>query len=378
MKSRKVVCHVCNGHLATDGRVFEKECVSLADKGYEVHLIASSERKQTYVEHGVVIHPVPIPSSRKDRFSRCCKIARIAKSVAADLYHVHEPDLLIPVLFLVLPKPTIWDAHEPYWLYLAHRPWIPEPFSRIVSGIWNVVERLAVKKCSAVVTVTEQIAEHYQSMYDNVVVLHNYPLLSRIIDNRAHGNRNDICVYTGSITHSHGLAQAIRALGLLKSRGIVVMLKIAGYPGNSSIIGELHALAEANRISEQFVYLGALSRLETSELQRQSTIGLNLSLPHPGTDLGLPTKMFEFLAAGLPIIYSAVPHWEAVFGGCQVGISVDPSSPHQIASAIEELVMDREVAHKLGSNGIELLRKKLNWNAEWPKLERLYFKLVGR
>lgn len=377
MKSRKIVCHVCNGHLATDGRVYEKECVSLAEEGYEVHLIAASEQKLTYVERGVVIHPIAIPLSRKDRFIRINRIAKIAQSIGADLYHVHEPDILIPLLFHVLPKPVIWDAHEPYWLYLIDRPWIPAPLSKIIAGFWNMTEKLALRKCSAVITVTEQIAKHYREMHDSTIVLHNYPLLSRVLDERSNVIRDNTCVYTGSITHIHGLHQAIRALGILKSRGILVNLKIAGYPGNDRILGELFSLAEDNQISNQIDYLGVLSREETVNLQRQSSIGINLSLPHPGTELGLPTKMFEFLAAGIPIIYSAVPHWEALFDGCSVGIAVDSSDPEQIADALEKLVTDNNIARRFGSNGLRLLQKKLNWDVEFPKLQNLYQEVIG-
>ena len=64
------VCHVCSGHSEDDGRVFHRECLTLAEAGYEVHLIARSARHEAYSNRSVAIHPLPDPKSRQERLAR--------------------------------------------------------------------------------------------------------------------------------------------------------------------------------------------------------------------------------------------------------------------------------------------------------------------
>jgi|GEM_PF-4299936 len=108
------VCHVCSGHSEDDGRVFHRECVTLAEAGYEVHLIARSARHEAHSNRAVSIHPLPDPKSRQERLARRWSVARMAASLCPDLYHVHEPELIGPVLAVAGPHPVIWDVHESY------------------------------------------------------------------------------------------------------------------------------------------------------------------------------------------------------------------------------------------------------------------------
>ena len=116
------VCHVCSGHSEDDGRVFHRECVTLAEAGYEVHLIARSARHEAHSNRAVSIHPLPDPKSRQERLARRWSVARMAASLCPDLYHVHEPELIGPVLAVAGPHPVIWDVHESYLALLFGLP----------------------------------------------------------------------------------------------------------------------------------------------------------------------------------------------------------------------------------------------------------------
>src|SRR5687768_14060606 len=92
------VCHVCNGHGVGDARVFYRACCALTNAGYEVHLFAAGDRTETYQTNGVTVHPLPLCSTRRERFARASQVARRAAAIRPDVFHVHEPDLLAPVL----------------------------------------------------------------------------------------------------------------------------------------------------------------------------------------------------------------------------------------------------------------------------------------
>lgn len=106
------VCHVCSGHSSDDSRVLHRECRSLAEAGYEVHLIAADTSSKSYKSGNVIIHPLPRCASSIRRMSRRWAVADIAARISADLYHVHEPELLGPVLNRVGDTPVIYDVHE--------------------------------------------------------------------------------------------------------------------------------------------------------------------------------------------------------------------------------------------------------------------------
>ena len=128
------VCHVCSGHSSDDSRVLHKECRSLAQEGYEVHLIAADTNSINYKSGNVIIHPLPRYTSSIRRISRRWAVADMAARISADLYHVHEPELLGPVLNRVGNTPVIYDVHESYLDVLGHRSWIPRPIRPLARG----------------------------------------------------------------------------------------------------------------------------------------------------------------------------------------------------------------------------------------------------
>ena len=89
----KKVCHITSAHGVEDDRIFLKECISLAQNGYAVYLV---ERGETYYKNGVKIIGIGnIPDNRIKRMILGGKKAYDkAISIDADIYHLHDPELL--------------------------------------------------------------------------------------------------------------------------------------------------------------------------------------------------------------------------------------------------------------------------------------------
>ena len=87
---KKKICHITTAHLPEDIRVFQKECVSLAENGYGVTLIESGD---TYNKNGVhIIGLGPLVFNRLKRVLTIVnKAYKVAKNVNADIYHIHDP-----------------------------------------------------------------------------------------------------------------------------------------------------------------------------------------------------------------------------------------------------------------------------------------------
>ena len=99
MKKRKI-CHVTSVHPADDIRIFHKECGSLSNAGYEVYLVAPEILN--HIRNGIqIIGVLNKPVSRLQRILFYTKrVYKNALWVNADIYHLHDPELLLYALLL--------------------------------------------------------------------------------------------------------------------------------------------------------------------------------------------------------------------------------------------------------------------------------------
>lgn len=368
------VCHVCSAHPVDDGRVFHRACVSLARAGYEVHLIATAPGEKPYVQNGVTVHPLPKCASQRERFRRRGRVAQMAVEIQPDLFHVHEPELLASVVARAGKRPVVYDVHESYLDVLAEREWLPDRLRPLAAFTWDHMERWNVRRCAAIVTVTEAIAARYRRFHNNVRLICNYPDV--VVDDSPPPDRDGrTCVIAGALAPIRGMSELLQALGMLHQRGLEVPLVMAGVLRSDEFLASLLKEAEELGIGGQVKYLGILPRAEAVALQRNASIGLVTYLPTGNNVASFPNKLPELMALGLPVIYSNFPNYHAVADGA--GISVDPTRPDQIAAAIERLVRDPAEARRFGEAGKRAVREQFNWNLEFQKLLALYQDVLG-
>lgn len=371
------VCHVCSAHPADDGRVFHRACVSLAEAGYEVHLIAQGPGAEEYKEQGVVIHPLQEWQGRMSRLAQRSRVADRAAALKPDLFHVHEPELLGPVLARAGSRPVIWDVHESYLDVLVERQWIPSAAKLVVRSAWDWRESRLVARCAGVVVVTERIAGRYRRLHKRVSIVANYPDFAKFTGLPTVARDGKTCAFVGGIDPDFGLGETIAALGLLKQRGLAIPLVLAGIPASSNYIAQLKA--EANRLGVKGLvsYKGVLPKPDALLLQNACSIGLVPYLPLRNSMVGLPNKLLESMAVGVPVVYSNFPSYQEVAGTYRAGVAVDPTRPEEIANAIEYLVKNPEAAREMGQNGRRAIRERFNWGIERVKLLDLYNAILG-
>jgi glycosyltransferase involved in cell wall biosynthesis len=110
----------------------------------------------------------------------------------------------------------------------------------------------------------------------------------------------------------------------------------------------------------------------------RATIGLVCLRPEPRYSIALPVKLFEYMAAGLPVIASNFPLWKEIVEGNECGMTVNPLDPKEIAGAIEYLLEHPALRRKMGENGRQAVLEKYNWETEGKKLLELYEELLPR
>jgi len=350
----------------------------LAQAGYEVHLIATDKNPTSYKSGDVTIHPLLPSQSRFERLSRRWMVANIAARVSADLYHVHEPELLGPVLNRVGDKPVIYDVHESYWDLLGHRSWIPALVRPVVQALWQRSEAKCVRRCRAIVTVSEPIAEPYSKLHERVEIIRNFPDLSRDEFNgdSPHGHE-PACVLAGTLNGDRNLANMVLAIGLLRKRNVSISLWLAGKWDSPEYERAIQKLAADEGISDRVRYFGILSHKDAVALESRASIGMATVLPTGNFLKTLLIKLFECMALGLPVIYSDFPLFQQYVREYGVGVAVDPEKPEQIADALEYLVNNSQIAQQMGKMGKRAVMERYNWAHEGTRLLALYREILG-
>lgn len=364
------VCVLTSAHPAFDVRIFHKESKSLARAGYEVTLVAPHQESQRV--DGVTIKAIMPASGRLERcFKTTAAVYRAAVAIDADVYHFHDPELMmIGLLLRAQGKKVIYDIHEDLPLTVSYKPYIPKWLQRPLAKIFGITESLATRYFSGLIAATPEIAARF-SGHSNVAVVQNYPLREEFPEGTGDREANDYVTYVGlRITKARGAEEMVRAVELL-AESCPIRLKLAGTIEPPALLQRLEA-ARGWRSTE---YLGPLGRVGVSELIRNAIAGLVVLHPEPNYVNSHPVKLFEYMCAGIPVIASNFPVFRSIIEAAKCGILVDPLSPRQIADAIEFLGTHPDEARAMGERGRMAVRNRYNWQHEELSLLGMYQRL---
>lgn len=222
----------------------------------------------------------------------------------------------------------VYDARELYAALdsSAGRPW--------VGASWRAVERRYAPRADAILTVGDAIADRLASDLgiERPHVLYNAPDAPAGAPDRGALRRQleipddgrPIVLYQGLFREGRGLEALVEAVQRVDDWRLVLI-------GEGALDGWLRA-ATGDRITvSPFVPPDSLATLTPGA-------DLGACLIEPLTEslrLSLPNKLFEYLAAGVPVLASPLPEIRAVVD-LGVGILADPSDPVAVARALRD------------------------------------------
>ena len=367
------VCHFTSVHSATDGRIFEKECVSLAKAGYKVYLVAPNAEEG--IRNGV--HIVNVPTKRKGRLYRMFFLSRAifkkAFSIDADIYHFHDPELLRFALRLKRKgKKVIFDSHEFYGYQIREREYIPKIIRNLIANLYMHYEAFVCRKIDAVIQVcTVMGKDYFQGRCMRSVFITNASDISAFSPHwEISFETRDKVVLVGGLSEQRGVTSLLRAM-----RYAVVRLVLIGRFCSVAYEREITGMPEYRNVE----YLGVVEHRELPNLLGGYLAGIATLLnigQYPKIDV-FPTKICEYMAMGLPVVMSNTPYNVKMNHLYRFGICVDPSNPQEIANAINYLKEHPALALEMGQKGREAVEKYFNWKVEERKLLNLYSGLVN-
>lgn len=364
------VVHLTTVHDRDDVRIFHKQCRTLAAHGYRVVLIVADGRgPQT--RDGVTI--VDIGARPQRRLARIAllpwKALRAVRRVGPVLVQLHDPELLpIGLLLSHGGVKVVYDAHEDVPQQILAKHWLPVALRPAVSRIFARVENFIARRLQGVVVANPPNLARFVALGCDAICVNNFPLLEEFPTPGTQARQRRAIAHVGGLTRARGVVQLVQALALMPG----VQLLLCGRFADDGAEAVCRSLPGWQQVS----FLGHVDRAGVQAVLARAEVGLVTLLPEPNYLVALPVKMFEYMAAGLPVVASNIPLWMQIVETHRCGVGVDPTDSAAIARAVLGLLDDPDRA-AMGLRGREAVLKHYHWQHESTLLLALYARLGG-
>lgn len=296
------------------------------------------------------------------------RMALAAVRLRADFYHAHDLNTMPAAVLakLLRWRPLVYDSHEAATGRVGHDVWYV-----------HLIERVTIPFADAVIATTETRAQFMTAKYGvkpwvvgNVVDL-------RLADTPARDLHAElqipadqpIIIYQGGVQAGRGIEQVLHSIPLWKAGCFVVV-------GDGNLMPTVQQLAVDLGVADRVRFTGRVPLKELLGYTRAAKIGLqvlqNTCFNHYSTD---SNKLFEYFAAGIPVVAADYPEIRKVVQTFDAGILVDPHEPKQIAQAINTL-LEPAVWDEKAANAARV-PQYYNWERESAKLLTLYEGIRG-
>jgi glycosyltransferase involved in cell wall biosynthesis len=368
-------------------------CHALAARGHAVTLLTrpdtAEEPRDPFAFYGLPpiagftlarTHAVGPAAVRRAEYL----LAALRRSVAAPAPDVvFTRDLGVAALLTRLPRgrrpPLVYESH-------GYAPLVSDLMPVLVSGapgattakarrlarrearVWNLAE--------GYVTITRALAEELTARLGarEVTVV---PDGARLDPHRTFDwvgpDRPPLVTYAGHLYPWKGVDVLIEALALAPDlRGRIV----GGHPAEGDL-ARVRALAAARGLGERVTFTGLVPPHEVVRYLEAADV---LVLPNRATAVSAhytsPLKLFEYLAAGRPIVASALPALQEILEHNRTAWLVPPDDPRRLAEALVHVTTDRALAVRLARQAFAAATA-FSWEKRAERLEAVLVKSVG-
>ena len=340
------VLHLTTVHRPRDVRIFHKEARALRAAGARAEVLAPGR-----------------PLRRARRLAAGWRLARAARRRDADLYHVHDPELLAAALWLARAtrRPVVYDVHEYLGQTARTKRWIPAPARLPIALAAERLERAGARRLAAAVAVNPDLAARFAAAGARAVSVANSPRASAFPP-PAPPASEPVVLYVGGLGPLRGLEVMRAAFPLVAVPGARLVLAGPGDPGL------LPAGAE---------HLGPVDHAAVPGLLAGARVAWIPLQRHGNYDRAVPTKLVEAMAAGRPVVASDLGRMGRMVREAGCGLVVAPDDPRAHAAGLTELLADRDRAAQLGAAGRAAFLAGLSFEREADRLTDLYARVLA-
>ena len=369
-------------------------CQALASQGHDVTLIVRPD-SAAVARDPFAFYDLPrakrlqIETIARSAGRRASRIRFLLSALKRASEHsdatIWTRDLGLAAFLLQLPaarRPTVvYESHGVAPVVSAEMPQLLgnsalAPTRRKLERL-DARERRVWRRAPAYVTITRALADDLAARYGprpNVFVIPDGASLEvdgeadRIAsdgDSSDHPRQATVVGYAGHLYPWKGVDVLVRALALVPRLGGLI---VGGHPGEDDrarierLVGQL-GLHDRVRITGLVPFRDVRAHLRAASI---------LVLPNSASAISerytSPLKLFEYLALGRPIVASNLRSIREVLTDERTALLVPPDNPAALASALDRLDSDRELAASLGREA-RALASEYTWDKRARRLE---------
>jgi glycosyltransferase involved in cell wall biosynthesis len=290
--------------------------------------------------------------------------------VNARIYHLHDPELIpCGILLRACGKKVILDIHENIAEDLFDKPWIKR--QKLVFTIFTFFEKIACQMFY-IVLAERSYEKRYNKMCKHISTVQNFCDTEFFAPYEKTDYKDTLHLYyIGIILENRGILQILDTIYLLKKEGIQAEFHCVGEL-YTDLDRKIKNLKYYKEIENQIHFYGRLPLEEGYMMAKNMDVGLCLIWPMKNSIESYPTKLFEYMRCGLPIITSNFPLYREVIEENNCGVCIDPLNTDKLKKELIAIHMDVKKSELMAKNGKKTVFEKYDWKSQTPIISKVY------
>ncbi len=269
----------------------------------------------------------------------------------------------LPVAFYAASKcnaKVVYDSHELY---------VEQDFSNLEKRKWQELEMKYINHCNGIITINNSIAKELKERYyisDKVHIISNaLPYNDKVnINSKIFHQKFDlkesskVILFQGGLSHNRNLEKLVESMAYVQNPLINLVIL-----GDGLLKSLLQAITVKHNITKKVHFHPAVTQEKLLSYTSCADLGV---IPYQAICLNnyycTPNKLFEFIAAEIPILSAKLPSIESILNEFQIGLVSDFTSSSQISKALDSLFKNEQILKKYQKN-IKKASKKVVWES---------------
>lgn len=351
-------------------------CHALAQKGITVKFITclkkGYDKEKIFDFYGLTpcenlqIIKLPMLRREKDRYLKISwngvfnfsllayLLLRKKEKSVIFLRHLKLAKFLL-ILRKIIKKPIIFEVHEIFHLNDSLSSYKKAKLKRSEIKIYREVDTL--------ICISNQLKDFLIKLIkvkkNKIFVVHD-GFKKEWLEIKRDSNNSFIC-YTGSLYEWKGVDILISAMKFIPNEKLLII-------GGGKRLEELKKLAIKENVAERIKFIGSVPHQLIPEYLSKAKVAVLPNISEGPSKFSSPLKLFEYMAAGVPIVASDLPVFKEILRDNETGLFFEPGNPESLAKTIKKVLNSEELSKNLSINA-----KKMAENYTYEKrAEKIY------
>lgn len=321
---------------ADDVRAFEKMAMTLAAAGHEVYLIGMPSTTQTTPSGVHFLELVPFHRLSWRRLLVPIRVLKKLHKVKPEVLIVNTHELLT-VGFLnriLFGVKIVYDVQENYYRNIRWTKTFPASL-KLPLALWvRLKERLFAPLFHRVIFAEKCFVDELPFLASKATVLENKSVLPPDFARRP-DEKKIVLAFTGTLAKSTGVFEAIELADRLYEKRSDIELHIVGFCSLPDVLAEIMSRCSGKPYIRLTAGKMQLGHSRIFDLISKARFGVISYPASPHTSDRIPTKLYEYLSARLPILLTNNAVWHEITSGVSGAIAVDFKNPD-----VEEILVE--------------------------------------